>query len=116
MNLWFPSRTSTSSGELQSSLTWPNRCGPNGVRLSPDEKTLYVTNGGSNSIAVVQLRQNAASASQVIGLIPTGWYPNSVSVSKDGTMLYAVNGKRSAGPNPSQAQARRRRMTAGAQL
>jgi YVTN family beta-propeller protein len=73
---------------------------PNSVALSPDEKTLYVTNGGSNSIAVVQLRQDAASVSQVIGLIPTGWYPNSVSLSRDGTMLYAVNGKSGAGPNP----------------
>jgi YVTN family beta-propeller protein len=73
---------------------------PNSVALSPDEKMLYVTNGGSNSIAVVQLRQDMTSQSQVIGLIPTGWYPNSVSVSRDGTMLYAVNGKSNAGPNP----------------
>jgi YVTN family beta-propeller protein len=73
---------------------------PNSVALSPDEKTIYVTNGGSNSIAVVQLRQDSAGQSQVIGLIPTGWYPNSVSVSRDGSTLYAVNGKSNAGSNP----------------
>ena len=38
--------------------------------------------------------------SQVIGLIPTGWYPSAVSVSQDGRMLYVVNGKSNAGPNP----------------
>ncbi len=36
------------------------------------------------------------------GLIPTGWYPNSVSVSRDGKMLYIVNGKSNAGPNPGE--------------
>jgi YVTN family beta-propeller protein len=77
---------------------------PNSVTLSPDEKTLYVTNGGSNSVAVVQLRQDAPGTSQVIGLIPTGWYPNSVSVSKDGSTLYVVNGKSVAGPDPLTAQ------------
>lgn len=28
---------------------------PNNVALSPDERTLYVTNGGTNSVAVIQL-------------------------------------------------------------
>jgi len=32
-------------------------------------------------------------------LIPTGWYPNSVSVSADGKTLYVVNGKSVPGPN-----------------
>ncbi len=73
---------------------------PNNVALSPDETTLYVTNGGSNSVAVVQLRQDPSGASQVVGLIPTGWYPNSVSVNADGSMLYVVNGKSAPGPNP----------------
>ncbi|HEV2182606.1 MAG TPA: hypothetical protein VGR39_02895, partial [Candidatus Acidoferrales bacterium] len=34
------------------------------------------------------------------GLIPTGWYPSSVSVSRDGKMLYVVNSKSVPGPNP----------------
>jgi hypothetical protein len=36
----------------------------------------------------------------VAGLIPTGWYPNSVSISADGSVLYVVNGKSVPGPNP----------------
>ncbi len=93
---------------------------PNNLALSPDQGTLFVSNGGANSVAVVQLAQAAAAnddqeqgerdeddredrrdtESRVIGLIPTGWYPNAVSVSADGTMLYVVNGKSNAGPNP----------------
>ncbi len=38
--------------------------------------------------------------SQVIGLIPTGWYPNAVAVGHGGGTLFVVNGKSNAGPNP----------------
>jgi YVTN family beta-propeller protein len=72
---------------------------PNDVALSRDEKTLFVTNGGSNSVAVIRLAQ-AGKPSEVLGLLPTGWYPNAVSVSRDDRMLYVVNGKTMPGPNP----------------
>lgn len=72
---------------------------PNSLALSPDEKTLYVTNGGTNSVAVIDLGGKGRDAG-VRGLIPTGWYPNSVSVSQDGKTLYVVNGKSMPGPNP----------------
>ncbi len=82
---------------------YPNKQGykganPNGLALSPDEKTLYVTNGGENAVAVVRL--NGTGNSYVAGLIPTGFYPNSISVSADGKLLYIVNGKSANGPNP----------------
>jgi hypothetical protein len=70
---------------------------PNSLALSQDETTLYVTNGGANSLAVIRLG-NGAGETKVIGVIPTGWYPNSVS--SDGSTLYVVNGKSNAGPNP----------------
>jgi len=73
----------------------------NSVALSPDERTLYVTNGGTNSVAVIQLSGDHVHGVPT-GLIPTGWYPNSVSVSRDGSTLYVVNGKSAAGPNPDQ--------------
>lgn len=72
---------------------------PNNLALSPDEKTLYVTNGGENAVAVVSLTREVEDC-RTVGLIPTGWYPNSVSVSGDGKVLYIVNGKSAAGPNP----------------
>jgi YVTN family beta-propeller protein len=89
---------------------------PNSLALSPDERTLYVTNGGSNSVAVIRLwrdeerphkdaddgerEESEDGRSQVIGLVPTGWYPNSVSLNKHGSWLYVVNGKSNTGPNP----------------
>jgi DNA-binding beta-propeller fold protein YncE len=85
---------------------FPNRDGfkgsnPTGLALSPDEKTLYVTNGGTNSVAVIRLEKDQdLDDSRVIGLIPTGWYPNAISLSGDGGLLYVVNGKGNAGPNP----------------
>ena len=72
---------------------------PNDVVLSPDEKSLYVSNGGENAIAVVSL-SDVAGNSYVAGLIPTGFYPNSLSTSSDGKLLYIVNGKSANGPNP----------------
>jgi DNA-binding beta-propeller fold protein YncE len=70
----------------------------NSVTLSPDEKYLYVTNGNLNNIAVVKLT-GTNSGDQVIGLIPTGWYPNSVALSTDGTRAYVANSKSPTGPN-----------------
>ncbi len=77
---------------------------PNSVALSPDERTLYVTNGGENAVAVVSLKDDVAR-SVVAGLIPTGFYPNSLSTSADGKMLYVVNGKSATGPNPGNCHA-----------
>jgi DNA-binding beta-propeller fold protein YncE len=75
----------------------------NSVTLSPDETQLYVTNGNLNSIAVVQL-SGTDKGDQVAGLIPTGWYPNSLSFgptinSPNGNWVYVVNGKSPTGPN-----------------
>lgn len=70
---------------------------PNSLALSPDEKTLYVTNGGMNDIAVISL---AAQNPHVTGLIPAGDLPNAVSISADGKWFYAVNGRSTPGPNP----------------
>lgn len=72
---------------------------PTGLALSPDERTLYVTNGGTNSVAVIHLDRESDEGS-VSGLIPTAWYPNAISVSRDGRSLYVVNAKSNAGPNP----------------
>jgi len=72
---------------------------PNSLTFSPDGRTLYVTNGGTNSVAVLSVLPKGRL--RVVGLIPTGWYPNSVSVSTGGKTLYVVNSKSNTGPNPS---------------
>jgi YVTN family beta-propeller protein len=71
---------------------------PNSLALSPDEKTLYVTDGATNAVAVVQRDPAATTGASVVGLIPTGWYPTGVSVSGDGKQLYVINGKSIPGP------------------
>ncbi|MEX2262009.1 MAG: alkaline phosphatase family protein [Bryobacteraceae bacterium] len=55
---------------------------PTALALSTDGKLLYVACGGINAVAVVD-----TEAFQLKGLIPSGWYPNSVSVSPDGKNL-----------------------------
>ena len=83
---------------------------PNWVALSPDERTLYVTNGGTSTLAIVSLGERdrgardvaakEAAPSRVLGLVPTGYYPHAVSVSKDGSALYVAHGKSITHPNP----------------
>ncbi len=84
---------------VPSSLTTYTGANTNSVTLSPDETQLYVTNGNLNSVAVVALT-GTDKKDQLVGLIPTGWYPNSVSLSPDGKWVYVVNGKSPTGPNP----------------
>ena len=90
-------RTTAPDGVLRGRARFPGAA-PNGLALSPDEKTLYVTNGGMNAIAVISLAPGTPH--RVVGLIPTGWYPQSISVSRDGKTLYDVNSKSDPGPNP----------------
>jgi DNA-binding beta-propeller fold protein YncE len=86
-------------GVLPTALAQYTGANSDSATLSPDEKQLYVTNGNLNSIAVVAL-SGTNGGDQVVGLIPTGWYPNSVSFSADGSWVYAVNGKSPTGANP----------------
>ncbi len=81
-----------SPGSLAASLRGAS---PNGLRLSPDEKTLYVSLGGANAIAIVSLEGEP----RLVGLVPTGFYPNDVAVSRDGARIYCAYGKSATGPN-----------------
>src|SRR5262249_52926639 len=78
-------------------LGWLRGSNPNAVGVAPDERTLYVTNGGNNTLAVVALDGDKG---RVAGLVPTGFYPHAVSVSRDGAYLYVAHGKSPTGPNP----------------
>lgn len=103
----------------------------NGLALSPDGATLLATNGGENAVAVIRLSRTAAGldpapsakparesdeasrwgGSEVVGLIPTGWYPTAVAT--DAHRLYVVNGKSNSGPNPGSC---RNTLTGGGEL
>lgn len=86
---------------------------PEGLALSDDERTLYVANAHSNSVAVVGLSEAARGAegktnsnaerdaqrSVVRGFIPTGQYPSAVAVA--GGAVYVGNGKGTGMQNSS---------------
>jgi YVTN family beta-propeller protein len=68
---------------------------PDGLCLSPDEKTLYVANGMDNALAVIELGKNASrrgsdKESKITGFIPTGAYPSSIAFLKP-DRLYVCN-------------------------
>ena len=78
----------------------------NSATLSPDETQLWVTDGNLNCISVISLSEPPGT-SKVVGLVPTGWYPNSVAFGPptggaDGKtpMVYVVNQKSPTGANP----------------
>ncbi|MDQ6768004.1 MAG: hypothetical protein M3Z41_09385 [Candidatus Eremiobacteraeota bacterium] len=66
---------------------------PNALAFDRNGTRLYVTLGGENAVAVID-----PTTDHVLGRIPTGWYPSSVSVSPDDRTLFVVNTKSPAGP------------------
>jgi YVTN family beta-propeller protein len=87
-------------GTIPSAIASLSGNNTNSVTLSPDQFTLYLTNGNTNNVSVVSIAQ-LNTANPVLGLIPTGAYPNSVTLSADGKFMYVANGKSPGGPNPS---------------
>ncbi len=73
--------------------------GTDGVAVTADGRTLYVSNGGANDVAEVRL-SSRPGGSRVVGLVPTGWYPTAVAAQPDGRQVYVVNGKSNTGPVP----------------
>lgn len=67
---------------------------PNSLALSPDERTLYVTNGGANALSLIRLDGVHA---RFAGLTPTGWFPSAVVATA--SRLFVVDEKTNAGPN-----------------
>jgi hypothetical protein len=68
---------------------------PFGITLSSDEKTLYVALLGFNAIAVIDINMKKTK-----GLIPTGWGPARVQLSKDEKEIYVISCRGlGAGPN-----------------
>src|SRR5258708_23925615 len=90
---------------------------PNSLEFFDHERMLLVTNGGGNDVAVISLgspcaepkkegaadhddEKDCGAESRVVGLIPTGWYPTSVSAGPDGRTRYVVNAFSMPGPHP----------------
>jgi len=68
---------------------------PFGLALSPDNQRLFVACSGINAVAVID-----AKKLNVLGYIPTGWFPSKLKVSNDGQKLIVSNAKGfGSGPN-----------------
>jgi YVTN family beta-propeller protein len=64
---------------------------PNALAVSPGGDRVYVAEAGLNSVAVLDTTD--AVHPRLLGRIPTGWYPTSVTLGPDGHTLYVVNAK-----------------------
>ena len=68
---------------------------PFGITMSKDEKTLYVALLGFNAVAVIDIPTKTTK-----GLIPSGWGPTRVELSKDEDYIYIISCRGlGAGPN-----------------
>ena len=76
---------------------------PSALALSADKSTLYVVCSDANAAAVVDVKE---ARSDVLGFIPTGWYPTAAKALGDGRLV-VLNGRGSRsypnpkGPNPT---------------
>jgi DNA-binding beta-propeller fold protein YncE len=79
---------------------------PSALALSSDQNRLYVVCSDANAAAVVDV---TSARSQVLGFVPTGWYPTAARALADGRLV-VLNGKGSRsypnpnGPNPAKRQ------------
>ncbi len=76
---------------------------PSALALSPDGKRLYVVCSDANAVAVVDV---SGDRGDVLGFIPTGWYPTAARSLADGRLV-VLNGRglrsfpNPQGPNPT---------------
>ncbi len=82
----------------------PSGSTPCSLALSPDESILFVANANTNNLTVLNVKERGES--KPMGFIPTGWYPTSVRIARDGKSIFVANGKGSTskanrdGPRP----------------
>ncbi len=69
---------------------------PNALALNANGSILYVTLAGENAVALIDTQSG-----RVLGRIPTGWYPSSVTPSADGSKLFVAIPKSNSGPAPT---------------
>jgi YVTN family beta-propeller protein len=68
---------------------------PFGLALSPDKKRLFVALSGINAVAIVN-----TETLNVLGYLPTAWFPSKLKVSPNGKQLIVANAKGfGSGPN-----------------
>jgi YVTN family beta-propeller protein len=79
----------------------------NSLWLDAPGGRLYASRGADNAVSVIDIANMT-----VLGAIPTGWYPNDVTLTPDATRLLVSEGKGSfMGPNMGQSITQRMRGT-----
>lgn len=71
--------------------SFPYGSASTGLALSKDGQKLFVTSGGNNAVAVVELPNAQHTNSVLQGFLPTDWYPGAILA--DSNQLYVVNVK-----------------------
>jgi YVTN family beta-propeller protein len=77
----------TTANQVTATISHPALDGPALAAITPDGKTVYVSNQISNTITVISIATNA-----VIATIPVGQIPLGLAVTADGNQLYVANG------------------------
>jgi YVTN family beta-propeller protein len=73
----------------------PEGSTPDALEIDPVRKLLYVANADNNSIAVIRIAN--PEHSEVLGFVPTGWYPAALALAGANHDLYIANSKGESG-------------------
>jgi YVTN family beta-propeller protein len=73
----------------------PEGSTPDALEIDPVRKLLYVANADNNSLAVIRISN--PEHSEVLGFIPTGWYPSALALAGPNRGLYIANSKGESG-------------------
>jgi YVTN family beta-propeller protein len=69
----------------------PEGSTPNALEIDRVQKLLFVANADNNSIGVIRIAD--PQHSEVLGFIPSGWYPSALTLADGGRTLYVGNSK-----------------------
>jgi YVTN family beta-propeller protein len=69
----------------------PEGSTPDALTIDSTRHILYVANADNNDVAVVNIADRKHS--EVLGFIPTGWYPSALALSRDGRKLFIGTSK-----------------------
>jgi YVTN family beta-propeller protein len=73
----------------------PEGSTPDALEIDPARKLLYVANADNNSLAIIRIAN--PEHSEVLGFIPTGWYPSALALAGGNRELYIANSKGESG-------------------
>ena len=95
MNQGTVSIINTKSGKVEKEIVVGLH--PNAIIYSPDKKSIYVANGNSDYISVIDVQSNTLTDSIFVGLFNQGKgyigsTPNALAINEKGNVMYVANG------------------------